>query len=183
MCYTDCWLCFIFPSISHRRRQYVSRLLWWCRPCRGLGHVWPRPWRADLFLLMWQGGASIKPSRISRREISMRETGSVGRSRGGPFAPSGVLGLYPRTSTIREGPSLMAGLVGWTFVNVSSWLACVTGDWRYLRTLSSTAIHETIDRRGWVINSCFCNYILCFVSVPRYLNTEYHIIRTMRHTA
>ena len=40
----------------------------------------------------------------------------------------GEFGLYFRTSTIHEGPSLMADLIDRTVVNVSSWLACVTGD-------------------------------------------------------
>ena len=44
-----------------------------------------------------------------------------------PLLP-GEFGLYSRTSTIHEGPSLMADLIDRALVNVSSWLACVTGD-------------------------------------------------------
>ena len=86
--------------------------------------------------LMWQGGAFTKLSRISRR-AQREKSGNEGRSRGGPLLP-GDFGLYSRTSTIYEGPSLMADLID--RVNVSSWLACVTRDWRYLRILSSNII-------------------------------------------
>ena len=44
-----------------------------------------------------------------------------------PLLP-GEFGLYSRTSTIHEGPSLMADLMDRTLVNVSSQLACVGGD-------------------------------------------------------
>ena len=44
----------------------------------------------------------------------------------------GEIGLYSRTPTIHEGPSLMADLTDRTLVNVSSWLACVTGDGIYV---------------------------------------------------
>ena len=44
-------------------------------------------------------------------------------------SPSGVFGLYSRTSTIHGGPSFMAeDLTDRTLVTVSAWLACVTGD-------------------------------------------------------
>ena len=55
-----------------------SRLLWWCRPCLGLGRVRPRPWSTDFFLLVWRGGASTKLSRISPREISIWKGGKCG---------------------------------------------------------------------------------------------------------
>ena len=41
-----------------------------------------------------------------------------------PLLP-GEVGFHSRTSTIDEGPSLMADLTARTLVNVSSWLACV----------------------------------------------------------
>ena len=44
-----------------------------------------------------------------------------------PLLP-GEFGLYSRTSTIHEGPSLMADIIDRTLVDVYSWLACVTGD-------------------------------------------------------
>ena len=61
-----------------------------------------------------------------------------------PLLP-GDFGLYSRTSTIHEGPSLMADFIDWTLVKVSSWLACVTGDERYLRILSSTLFFFAMD--------------------------------------
>ena len=50
------------------------------------------------------------------------------RFRGGLLAPSGEFGLYYRMPTIHEGQLLMADLIDWTLVNVSSWLAGVTAD-------------------------------------------------------
>ena len=44
-----------------------------------------------------------------------------------PLLP-GELGFYTRTSTIDEGPSLMADVIDRTSVDVSAWLACVAGD-------------------------------------------------------
>ena len=52
-----------------------------------------------------------------------------------PLLP-GEVGFHSRTSTIDEGPSLMADLIARTLVNVSSWLACVTGGWRHVRIVS-----------------------------------------------
>ena len=81
------------------------------------------------------------------------------RFRGGLLAPSGEFGLYYRMPTIHEGQLLMADLIDWTLVNVSSWLAGVTADWRYLPILSSTYIqfnstdkHMKHDTRLWHLN-------------------------------
>ena len=71
-----------------------------------------------------------------------------------PLLP-GEFGLFSRTSTINEGLSLMAGLINRTMVNVS-WLACVTGDGRYLCILSSTCacVHDILIKIA-VINKTF----------------------------
>ena len=65
-------------------------------------------------------------SLASREEISQCEDVGVWAVLvEDPLFP-GEFGLYSRTSTIHEGPSLMANLIDRTLVNVSSWLACVT---------------------------------------------------------
>ena len=71
--------------------------------------------------------------------------GSVGRSRGGPFAPwcySLVsLGCIPELSTIHEGPSLVADVIDRTLVNVSFMVGMC--DWR-LTVSTHPALHADV---------------------------------------
>ena len=56
------------------------------------------------FDVMWQGGASTNLPRVKREAILYLVviSGSLGRSRGGPFTSGCVRGMYSRASTIMK---------------------------------------------------------------------------------
>ena len=128
--------------LKAQKRTGFFTLIWRSPPpmMSPLSRSWARLAKAltcSFLSYMWQGGASTKLPCISRREISMWKAGVRVALVEDPLLPD-EFELYSRTSAIHEGPSLMADLIDRTLVNVSSWLACVTEDWRYLRILSST---------------------------------------------
>ena len=98
---------------------------------RGLGQVLAEALpRADFFLLLWQGGASTKASLASREERPHRGVRARGVLVEDPVLPGLVWGLVPeRQPTVKDHQSCrMEDLMDRTLVDVSSWLACVTGD-------------------------------------------------------
>ena len=67
------------------------------------------------------------PSHLVKTDLNVKSVGVGVALVEDPLLP-GEFGLYSRTSTIHESPSLMADLVDRTLGSVSSWLACGTGD-------------------------------------------------------
>ena len=74
-------------------------------------------------------GKDVPPrvSIASRKERTYRNCESAGPSPKDPFL-AGAFGLHGPNVNHYEDPSVMADLIDWTLVNVSSWLAFVVGD-------------------------------------------------------